>query len=86
MAFGPFSAVPRDGETVRFVAHTLDQMQRTGVRRQYSRGFLAQQEQLLLTRSSIDPLCDADQGDALDTKLLQHPGRLRQLPLAAIDQ
>src|SRR5665213_1447812 len=40
--FGAFFAVSCDRETVCFVTHALNQMQGTGIRRQYGGGLLAQ--------------------------------------------
>ena len=73
MAFRPLAPVSGDRESMRLVAHALDQVQGRGVRRQDNRRVPARQEQLLLARAPVGALGDADQGDALDTELVEAP-------------
>src|ERR1700736_6328549 len=56
----PLAPVSRDREPVRLVRHPLNQMQGTGIRRQYSGRLLTQQEQLFLSRPPIGALRHAD--------------------------
>src|SRR5580693_5317807 len=86
MTLGALFAVSCDCKTMRFVAHALNQVQCTGVRRQYSRGVLAQQDQLFLPCPPIYAFGDPDQRDSVDAELLENFGCFGQLALAAVDE
>ena len=86
MTLGPLAPVSRDCETMRFIAHALNQMQYARIRSQYSGRVLAQQEQLFLPRSPIGALRNADQGNSGNAQFLDHLGRFGKLSLAAVDE
>src|SRR5579863_2457415 len=86
MTLGSFAPVSRDRETVRFIAHALDQVQCPRVRGQYSGRIAAQQEQLLLARPPVGTLGDADQGNPSDPQFSEHLRRFRELAFAAVDE
>ena len=85
--FRPLAPVSGDRKAMRLVAHALDQVQGAANPAAGSSGVSRpNEEQLLLPGAPVGALGDADQRDAEDAELREHLGRLRELPLAAVDQ
>src|SRR2546428_2961894 len=81
---GAARTVAGDGEAVRLVADSLDQVQAGMVGRKPHRAL--PDPQLLETRFSLRPLGDADQRDVGEARLGQRLFRRAHLPLAAVDE
>src|SRR5713101_7294596 len=81
---GAARTVAGDGEAVRLVADSLDQVQAGMVGRKPHRALA--DPQLLETRPSLRPLGDADQRDVGEARLRQRLFRRAHLPFAAVDE
>jgi len=79
-------AMPLDGETVRFVADLLDQVQTRVIRSRCKRIDAARHEQLLLSRPARFPFGDRGQCHVAQSEFREDVDGHRQLSLAAVDQ
>src|SRR5712692_1763973 len=81
---GAARTVAGDGEAVRLVADSLDQVQAGMVGRKPHRALA--DPQLLETRLSLRPLGDADQRDVGEARLRERLFRRAHLPFASVDE
>src|SRR5215468_3002246 len=80
----PLGAVGADGEAVRLVAQSLQEIE-NGVLRFQAERLAPRQEEALAAGVAVRPLGDADNGDVGHAKFGEYLDRNRELPGAAVD-
>jgi hypothetical protein len=83
---GAPAAMTGNGETVCFVANSLDQPQRGRVRLERTRCGCTVYEQPLLAGAAIRPFRDPDERQIIEPQVREHPVNLVHLTQPAIDQ
>src|SRR5581483_5706562 len=79
-------AMPRDRETMRFVAYALDQVQRGRLGAGPQRFARVAADQRLVSGATFGTFRDPDHEHAADAEIGQHFERLRHLAFAAVDK
>ena len=86
--FRALAAMAGDGESMRFVAHLLHQVQRRGnrIQAQFPGLVALAQEQRFLAGAAADSLGDGEQGQVFDAEFVEGFRRAAELAFAAVDE